>query len=103
MNRREFLKVSSLAAAAAALDGCRSFGGSGFAVNGIKVGVQMWSVNDLWKKENATYETVKTERFEETKRAAEILGINANPNPAVTAKPMTEPMVLIQYLPNPAK
>ena len=51
MNRREFLKVSSLAAAAAALDGCRSFGGSGFAVNGIKVGVQMWSVNDLWKKE----------------------------------------------------
>ena len=50
MNRREFLKVSSLAAAAAALDGCRSFGGSGIAVNGIRIGVQMWSVNDLWKK-----------------------------------------------------
>ena len=49
MNRREFLKASSLAAIAAALDGCRSFGGSGLAVNGIRIGVQMWSVDDLWK------------------------------------------------------
>ena len=31
--------------------------------------------NDLWKKEGATYETVKAERFEETKAAAAILGI----------------------------
>lgn len=31
--------------------------------------------NDLWKKEGATYETVKAERFAETKAAAEILGI----------------------------
>ena len=49
MNRREFLKVSSLAAVAATFGGCRSFGGSGLAVNGIRIGVQMWSVNDLWK------------------------------------------------------
>ena len=49
MNRREFLKASSLAAIAAALDGCRSFGGSGLAVNGIRIGVQMWSVDKLWK------------------------------------------------------
>lgn len=51
MNRREFLKVSSLAAIAAALDGCRSFGGSGLAVNGIRIGVQMWSVDKLWKSD----------------------------------------------------
>lgn len=31
--------------------------------------------NDLWKKENATFESVKAERFEETKAAAKILGI----------------------------
>ena len=30
--------------------------------------------NDLWKKEGATAETVKAERFEETKAAAAILG-----------------------------
>ena len=53
MNRREFLKVSSLAAIAAALDGCRSFGGSGLAVNGIRIGVQMWSVDKLWKADPA--------------------------------------------------
>ena len=53
MNRREFLKVSSLAAFAAAFDGCYSFVGSGLAVNGIRIGVQMWSVNDLWKKDPA--------------------------------------------------
>ena len=27
--------------------------GDGFAVNGIRIGVQMWSVNDLWKKDPA--------------------------------------------------
>ena len=31
--------------------------------------------NDLWKKEGATYESVKEERFGETKQAAQILGI----------------------------
>lgn len=31
--------------------------------------------NDLWKKEGATYESVKAERLSETTRAAEILGI----------------------------
>ena len=27
------------------------YGGEAFAVNGIRIGVQMWSVNNLWKKE----------------------------------------------------
>ncbi|MGN0774680.1 MAG: PIG-L deacetylase family protein [Candidatus Ventricola sp.] len=31
--------------------------------------------NDLWKKEGATYESVKAERFAETQAAAKILGI----------------------------
>ena len=31
--------------------------------------------NDLWKKEGATYDSVKAERLAETKKAAEILGI----------------------------
>ena len=31
--------------------------------------------NDLWKKEGATYESVKEERFGETRKAAQILGI----------------------------
>ena len=31
--------------------------------------------NDLWKKEGATYDTVKAERLAETTKAAEILGI----------------------------
>ena len=51
MNRREFLRTSAFASLAAALGGCRSFCGEGFAVNGIRIGVQMWSVNDLWKKD----------------------------------------------------
>jgi len=51
MNRREFLKTTAFASLAAALGGCRSLAGEGFAVNGVKVGVQMWSVNDLWKKD----------------------------------------------------
>ena len=51
MNRREFLKTSAFASLAAALGGCRTLDGGGFAVNGIRIGVQMWSVNDLWKKD----------------------------------------------------
>ncbi len=49
MKRREFLKLSSLAAlAGCATAPCTSDGQ--LTVNGIRVGVQMWSVNDLWKK-----------------------------------------------------
>ena len=49
--RREFLELGALAAMAG---GARAFGGeSPFAVNGVRVGVQMWSVNDLWKKSPA--------------------------------------------------
>lgn len=33
--------------------------------------------NDLWKKEGATYESVKAERLAETTKAAEILGIQS--------------------------
>ena len=47
--RREFLKLGSMAAlAGGAFAQCR--GESQLAVNGIRIGVQMWSVNDLWKK-----------------------------------------------------
>ena len=49
MNRRDFLKGSTLAALFAA-GGCRLLDRGGIAVNGIRIGVQMWSVNDLWKK-----------------------------------------------------
>ena len=52
MTRREFLKDSSFAALFAA-GGCRLADFGGFAVNGIRIGVQMWSVNDLWKKDPA--------------------------------------------------
>lgn len=51
MNRREFLKTSAFASLAAAFGGCRTFGRESLAVNGIRIGVQMWSVNDLWKKD----------------------------------------------------
>ena len=53
MNRRAFLKSSAFAALAGAFGGCSTFCGEekGFAVNGIRVGVQMWSVNELWKKD----------------------------------------------------
>ena len=50
--RREFLQLGTLAALGAAA-GCRTVSGEPFAVNGIRIGVQMWSVNDLWKKEPA--------------------------------------------------
>jgi len=54
MNRREFLTSAAFTALAGAFGGCGTFGGTekrGFAVNGIRIGVQMWSVNDLWKKD----------------------------------------------------
>ena len=50
--RRDFLKLGSLAA----LAGCATVpcsSGQPLAVNGIRIGVQMWSVNDLWKKNPA--------------------------------------------------
>ena len=50
--RREFLTLGSLAAlAGCAAAPCRSE--NQLAVNGIRIGVQMWSVNDLWKKDPA--------------------------------------------------
>lgn len=49
--RREFLEMGALAALAGGATGCCCFRSNGFAVNGIKIGVQMWSVNDLWKKD----------------------------------------------------
>jgi len=53
MNRREFLRNSAFASLAAAFGGCATLGERGFAVNGIRLGVQMWSVYDLWKKDPA--------------------------------------------------
>ena len=50
--RREFLELGALAA----LAGCVTApccGEKPLAVNGIRIGVQMWSVNDLWKKNPA--------------------------------------------------
>ena len=51
MKRREFIKMSAFAAFGTAV-GCRtvSSGGS-MSVNGIRIGVQMWSINDIWKKD----------------------------------------------------
>ena len=49
--RREFLELGALAALAG---GTHAFGGEQpLAVKGIRIGVQMWSVNDLWKKNPA--------------------------------------------------
>ena len=49
--RREFLKLGALAALAGS---ARAFGGEKpLAVQGIRIGVQMWSVNDLWTKSPA--------------------------------------------------
>ena len=49
--RREFLELGALAALAGS---ARAFGGEKpLAVKGIRIGVQMWSINDLWKKNPA--------------------------------------------------
>ena len=51
--RREFLGMGAMAALGA-VTGCRTCCCSGaFAVNGIRIGVQMWSINDLWKGDPA--------------------------------------------------
>ena len=52
MKRREFLGMGAMAALGTAA-GCRVCGGKPFAVNGIRIGVQMWSVNDVWKQNPA--------------------------------------------------
>ncbi len=50
--RREFLKIGSLAALAGCVTPpCRDEGR--LAVDGVRIGVQMWSVNSLWKKDPA--------------------------------------------------
>ena len=46
--RREFLQIGTLAALGAAA-GCKTAPRGGLAVNGVRIGVQMWSVDDLWK------------------------------------------------------
>ena len=51
--RRDFLQLGALAALGASAACRTSPCGGGFAVNGIRIGVQMWSVNDLWKKDPA--------------------------------------------------
>ena len=50
--RREFLELGALAALGTAA-GCRTACGQPLTVNGLRIGVQMWSVNDLWKKDPA--------------------------------------------------
>lgn len=47
--RRNFLAGSSAAALWMAGGCCHLAGNGGLSVNGIKIGVQMWSVADLWK------------------------------------------------------
>lgn len=51
MNRRKFLETGVLAALAGCTVAPR--GGEKLSVNGIGIGVQMWSVNNLWKKDPA--------------------------------------------------
>jgi len=48
MERRTFIKGLAAACMAASF---RRANAANFAVNGIRIGVQMWSVNDLWKKD----------------------------------------------------
>ena len=53
LSRRDFLTASSAAALWTAGGCCHFAGKGGLAVNGVRIGVQMWSVNDLWKKDPA--------------------------------------------------
>ena len=54
MKRREFIKMGAFAALGTAA-GCRTAAtGGSMAVNGIRIGVQMWSINDIWKKDPVT-------------------------------------------------
>ena len=53
--RRDFLRIGAMTAAGACLAGCRTSGcdSGALSVNGIRIGVQMWSIHDLWKKNPA--------------------------------------------------
>jgi len=56
MNRRAFLGRTVGLVAASAVGGCRSWRWleeDGFSINGIRIGVQMWSVDKLWKQDPA--------------------------------------------------
>ena len=53
LTRRNFLAASSAAALWTAGGCCHFAGNCALAVKGMKIGVQMWSVNDLWKKDPA--------------------------------------------------
>ena len=50
MTRREFLRGGTLAALSAAV-GCRTCGDGETFAGGLRIGVQMWSVHELWKKD----------------------------------------------------
>ena len=52
MRRRDFIGMGALAALSAATGG-RTYGEEPFAVNGIRIGVQMYSVSELWKSNPA--------------------------------------------------
>lgn len=51
--RRDFLRIGAMTAAGACLAGCRTSGcdSGALSVNGIRIGVQMWSIHDFWKKD----------------------------------------------------
>ena len=50
--RREFMQIGTLAALGAAA-GCKTAPRGGLAVNGVRIGVQMYSIDDLWKDDPA--------------------------------------------------
>ena len=52
MNRREFLEMGTFAALGAAA-GCRTCNPESLTLNGIRIGVQMYSVSELWKSDPA--------------------------------------------------
>ena len=53
-SRREFLRSAAVASLWAA-GGCRALSsGDGLTVGGVRIGVQMWSVDKLWKKDPVT-------------------------------------------------
>lgn len=48
LNRREWLKMGAAAVGAAVATGCASWGRGG---KGVRLACQLWSVNDIWKKD----------------------------------------------------
>jgi sugar phosphate isomerase/epimerase len=53
--RRDFIRIGALTAAGSCLGGCMSSrsGSGALTVKGLRIGVQMWSVSKLWKKDPA--------------------------------------------------